>query len=99
MFDPKSRYADCETAVLSETRPDGSQRDIHYVRRRFITSGDNSTVLMEHTVKQGERLDNVAARYIGDSTQYWRICDANNVTDPAELEEIGRTIKITIPGL
>lgn len=99
MFDSKSRYADCETAVMTEIRPDGAERGIHYVRRRFIASSEASTVMVEHSVKQGERLDNIAARYIGDPTQYWRICDANNVTDPLELEEIGRTIKITIPGL
>jgi nucleoid-associated protein YgaU len=99
MFDSKSRYADCETAVMTEIKPDGTERDIHYVRRRFIASSEASTVVVEHSVKQGERLDNIAARYIGDPAQYWRICDVNNVTDPLELEEIGRTIKITIPGL
>ena len=99
MFDPKSRYAGCETAVLTEVEPDGSQRDIHYVRRRFIGRDEASTVVVEHSVKQGERLDNITARYIGDPAQYWRICDANDVTDPSELEEIGRTIKVTVPGL
>ncbi len=99
MFDPKSRYADCETALLAETNPDGSQRTIRYVKRRFIESGKESTVVVEHSVKQGDRLDNVTARYIGDPTQYWRICDANDVMDPRELEEIGRAIKITLPGL
>lgn len=99
MFDSKSRYAECEKAVMTEIKPDGTERDIHYVRRRFIAASEASTVMVEHSVKQGERLDNIAARYIGDPAQYWRICDANNVTDPLELEEIGRTIKITIPGL
>ena len=27
---------------------------------------------------QGERLDNVAAQYLGDPTLFWRLCDANN---------------------
>jgi nucleoid-associated protein YgaU len=99
MFDPKSRYASCETAVLTDVKPDGSQSEIHYVRRRFIGSDEGATVVVEHSVKQGERLDNITARYIGDPTQYWRICDANKVLDPTELEEIGRTIKITLPGL
>jgi hypothetical protein len=99
MFDSKSRYADCETAVMTETKPDGTEREIHYVRRRFIATNETSTVMVEHSVKQGERLDNITARYIGDPEQYWRLCDANDVTDPLELEEIGRTIKITIPGL
>ena len=99
MFDSKSRYADCEKAVITENRPDGTGRDIHYTRRRFIGSAQDSTVMVEHSIVQGERLDNITARYIGDPEQYWRLCDANSVVDPQELEEIGRTVKITIPGL
>lgn len=99
MFDSKSRYADCEKAVMMENRPGESGRDIHYTRRRFIGPSQDSTVMAEHSVVQGERLDNITAHYIGDPEQYWRLCDANSVADPQELEEIGRTVKITIPGL
>jgi hypothetical protein len=97
MFDPTSRYYKIDTATLSVTDTDGTVRSIVYIRRRFIPSGDGATTVVEHTVTQSERLDNITARYLGDPTQFWRICDANNVLAPAELEELGRVIKITLP--
>jgi hypothetical protein len=48
-------------------------------------------------VKQGDRLDNIAAALIGDPQQFWRICDANYVLHPAECEDIGRTLTIAAP--
>ena len=55
--------------------------------------------VLEHTVTQGERLDNITARYLDDPTQFWRVCDANVVLRPEELERIGRVINITIPNM
>ena len=47
---------------------------------------------------EGERLDNLAAQYIGDSELFWRICDANRAMRPAELTEtLGRLLRITLP--
>ena len=97
MFDPRSRYFNIENATLSVMDKDGTARLIVYKRRRFIPSGDEMTTLVEHTVTQGERLDNITAQYLGDPIQFWRICDANNVQAPGELEELGRVIKITLP--
>jgi hypothetical protein len=94
MFDPTSRYAGIETTTLTVPEPDGGTREIRYVRRRMIPPAGESTTLVEHTVAQGERLDQITARYAGDATQYWRICDANNVFAPEELEETGRVIAI-----
>ncbi len=49
-------------------------------------------------VAQGDRLDNIAAKYLGDPEQYWRICDANGAMRPDELiETIGRQLRITLP--
>jgi hypothetical protein len=97
MFDSTSRYFNIENATLSVTDKDGAKRKIVYKKRRFIPSGEDMTTLVEHTVTQGERLDNITARYLGDPTQFWRICDANNVQASGELEEIGRVVKITLP--
>ena len=99
MFDPSSRYYDLETATLKVSNSEIQPREIRYVRRRFIPRSENATTLLEHTVTEGERLDNITARYLGDPTQFWRICDANNVLRPEELEEIGRTLKISLPAL
>lgn len=94
MFDPTSRYYGLDTTTLTVTEADGTTRDIRYVRRRIIPPASESTTLVEHTVAQGERLDQITARYAGDPTQFWRICDVNNVVTPEELEETGRIIAI-----
>lgn len=99
MFDAKSRYANCEKALLSQTGPDGVTQNIPYIRRRRIAPAESSHTVLEHTVRQGERLDSISARYLGDPTEYWRLCDANGVADPSELEVVGHVIKIPIPGL
>ena len=59
---------------------------------------DQFLMLQEHTVLQGQRLDNIAAQYLGDPTLFWRLCDANNALNPDELTEtIGRKLRITMP--
>ncbi len=97
MFEPTSRYYNIETVKMT-VGDDEDQRVISCKRRRIIPSGETMTTLVEHTVVEGDRLDNLAARYVGDPEQFWRICDANDVLRPEELtEEIGWTIKIAIP--
>lgn len=100
MFDPDSRYAPLDTATHVTTDRDGRVREVRYVRRRFIPRHDAVTPLVEHTVVEGDRLDNVTARYLGDPLQFWRVCDVNHVLHPDELtDEIGRPIVITLPSL
>lgn len=96
MFAVTSRYHDIGTAVLEQAgRP-----DIVYVRRRFLPTSMPPGVLAEHTVVQGDRLDNVTARYLGDPEQYWRICDANDADRPDELtsgDRLGRRLIVPAP--
>lgn len=99
MFDTNSRYFNLETATINVPDDEDGTREIRYVRRRIIPSAENQTTLVEHTVAQGERLDQITARYLSDPTQFWRVCDANNVLQPEELEETGRVIKIALPGV
>ena len=86
MFPVTSRYNDIEVATL-EVEDD----TIAYLRCRFLPSSPQSrVVLAEHTVTQGDRLDNISARYLADPEQFWRICDANNAMRPDDLTvEIG----------
>jgi len=93
LFPPTSRYHGIETTTL-ET-PEGKK--IIYLKRRFVPSPERFELLQEHVVTQGERLDNITARYLGDPEQFWRICDANGAMRPEELEEIGRRLRITLP--
>lgn len=90
MFEPTSRYAAIEEATLTM---DG--RSIRYKRRRFIPPPSGSTVV-EHPVTPGDRLDLLAARYLGDPTQFWKLCDAAGVLDPAELERLGATVLVRL---
>src|SRR4051812_6288827 len=101
MFDTSSRYAPLPTATLKvpDSGGDGGAREVRYVTRRIIAPAGDATTLVEHTVVQGERLDHIAARYAGDPTQFWRICDANNVADAETLETTGRVVRIAVPRL
>lgn len=99
MFEPTSRYYGIETVKMTFGDGGGGElRVVSYKRRRIIPSDEALATLAEHAVVQGDRLDNLAARYLGDPEQFWRICDANEVLRPEELtEEIGRTVKIGLP--
>ena len=99
MFDSSSRYYGLETATLAVTDPDGLPRTIAYARRRFVPPLADATRVVEHRFAAGERLDTVTARYLGDPTQFWQICDANLVLRPEELEDIGRVIHVALPRL
>ena len=94
MFPVTSRYYGIETA--KHETADG--REIVHLRRRFVPAASNAALVAEHAVAQGERLDNIAARYLGDPEQFWRVCDDNNAMRPDELtEEIGRRLRIAFP--
>ena len=94
MFDHTSRYYRITEGRL--TLPDG--REVTYKRRRFLPRGEEMPVMAVVRSAQGERLDLLAHRTLGDPTQFWRICDANDVLDPLEIEsEAGRETKIPIP--
>lgn len=94
LFPVNSRYYATETRTL--TRADGSV--VKYVLRRFIPKPERFATLTEHTVLQGERMDSIAAAYLGDPEQFWRICDANAVMHPEELtQEAGAKIRIGLP--
>lgn len=100
MFDPTSRYYNIATAQLTVTDRDGQSRVIAYKRRRFIPALDGTVTIVEHLVTQGERLDNITTRYLGDPTQFWRVCDANLALNPDELtDEPGEAIRIALPKL
>lgn len=98
MFDFMSRYYLLEIATLEQ--PDG--RVVSYVRRRFLPQGAEMRLLAEVAVAQGERIDLVSHRTLGDSQAYWRICDANNAMDPHALAEEaaaepGRLLRVPVP--
>jgi hypothetical protein len=93
-FPPNSRYHGCPTATLTLA----GGRQVVYLRRRIVPSPEQFTVLQLHAVTEGDRLDMLAARYLGDPEQFWRLCDAAGAMRPEELTETpGATVPITLP--
>jgi nucleoid-associated protein YgaU len=99
MFDALSRYYDVPTATVDIIDSDGSRRQVRYVQRRIIPPADDSLTVVEHVVTEGDRLDNITARYLGNPLLFWKVCDANNVMRPGDLEVVGTVVKITLPSL
>ncbi len=93
-FPPTSRYFGLEVATL--VREDG--RTVAYLRRRFVPPPEAFALLREHVVRDGERLDQIAAAYLGDPEQFWRVADANGAIAPEALTgDAGHRIRITLP--
>lgn len=94
MFPRTSRYFSIEIAKYTTA----DQRELAYLRRRFLPSPDGAVIFAEHKVEEGDRLDNVTAKYLGDPEQFWRVCDVNVAMRPDELTEgIGRWLKMPMP--
>lgn len=93
-FASTSRYYGIATTRLIQ--PDG--RTVVYVQRRFLPSPENFAPLQIVAIAAGDRLDNLAAQYIGDPLQWWRLCDANGAMQPEALvATVGATLVITLP--
>ena len=93
-FPPTSRYFGLETATF--TGPD--DETVSYLRRRFVPDPSRFATLAEHVVSDGERLDTIAARHMGDPEAFWRIADANGAMHPEALTDPpGRRLRITLP--
>lgn len=94
LFPPTSRYQGIATAKR-ETADSG---EIVFLRRRFVPQPERFAMLREHAVTQGDRLDNVTARHLGDPELFWQVCDANRALRPDELTEVvGRRLRIPLP--
>jgi hypothetical protein len=78
MFFPGSRYAGMTT--YPTVRPDGST-----VRAVSIPLPGPAVIQGYHRRIGGQRLDHIANRYLGDSTGFWLLCDANNAVVPDAL--------------
>jgi hypothetical protein len=94
-FGPLSRYARVQIAIY---QPDAAQPGQPYLRRRFIPRKSEIPLIAEHTVRAGDRVDLLAAHYLGDVELHWRVTDANLTGGMLELtDEAGRRIVIPTP--
>ena len=95
-FPADSRYYGAST--LTYVSPEGEA--ITYLARRIVpqSGAPNFATVAQHTVRQGDRLDLIAAKYLGDPLMFWLICDANGAIDPRDLvASPGRVLNITTP--
>lgn len=53
---------------------------------------------IQHTVKDGETLQNIAFRYYGDSGKWYIIAEANKILNPFKGLEMGTIIRIPTYG-
>lgn len=82
-----SRYA--ATPTVTVELADGRTVTALRLRRPPVTEGQT------YAIRDGDRLDLLAQRHLGDPTGHWRIADANAEIDGAELcRAIGRVITI-----
>jgi hypothetical protein len=80
MFDPKSRYANLATYV----RRDHRGRLVMVVP---VPPPPADLTLGIHVLRQGERLDHLAFRYLENPAGFWRICELNGVMLAEALTE------------
>jgi hypothetical protein len=95
-FPTDSRYY--AFGVLQYTAPNGQV--IAYLARRIISQpgAPNYATINTYTVKQGDRIDLIAAQYLSDPLMSWLICDANGAMRPYDLVSTpGRVLAITAP--
>lgn len=75
MFFPGSRYLPLTT--YSVTRPNGSV--VQVIR---LPRPGPALVMGYYRRNTTDRLDQIAARFLSDATQFWHICDANAAVVP-----------------
>jgi hypothetical protein len=98
----RSRYDGAEVATVQVGDGAGGTRRVSYLRRRSPTAPGEQPTLALHPVAEDDRLDLVSARYYGDSTAWWRICDANAALDPDALvapDAAGTVLAVPVPGV
>jgi nucleoid-associated protein YgaU len=95
-FPTDSRYYGSKTLQhVTQTK-----ETISYLARRTVPQPGAPifSTVAQHTVRQGDRLDLIAAKYLGDPLVFWLICDANGAIDPDDLVATpGKVLNITTP--
>jgi hypothetical protein len=94
VFDDMSRYRGLPILVYV----DAGGVEHAYVDRRFVPQPDRMAAIGQIDVRDGDRIDNIAAEQLGEPRWWWRLADANRVLAPSALtERIGRKLLVTLP--
>ena len=88
MFDPNSRYLNLPQYTVLDARG----RTVSVVP---TPPHPEQTLMGYHILRQGERLDHLASRYLSDPAGFWRIAELNDVMLAEDLTE---QREIAIPG-
>jgi hypothetical protein len=96
VFPTDSRYYGA--GIQQYALPNG--QSVAYLQRRIVPQpgAPNYATIAQHTVRQGDRLDLIAAKYLGDPLIFWLLCDANGAIRPDDLVATpGKVLNITTP--
>jgi len=97
---PGGRYDRLEIGTVVVGEGSAASREVRYLRRRRVPDPALAVPLALHRVSGDDRLDLVSARYYGDATAFWRICDANRALDPDDLvaaDAVGSVLVVPVP--
>lgn len=98
----RSRYEGLPTARVEVEDGRGGVREVAFLLTREPLDPALAQPLAWHRVAADDRLDLLAARYLGDPAGFWRICDANLALDPDELvgpDAEGGVLVVPTPGV
>ena len=79
--------------VFEVTAPDGTRRHVIGLRLTALGAAGEQT----HRVRQGEAVDLIARRRLGDEQLWWRLLDVNPLRYPLELTP-GEQLRLPEPG-
>jgi hypothetical protein len=80
MFDKKSRYANLDTYEVTDHRG----RTVTVVP---VPEAPEEEAIGYHLLKQGQRVDHLAKKYLDNPAGFWRISELNDVMLPETLTE------------
>ena len=80
MFDPKSRYDGLPTYTVKDHRG----REVAVVP---VVPAPSQTPRGVHLLRQGERVDHLAQKYLENPAGFWQICEMNDVMHAEALTE------------
>jgi len=85
MFDKKSRYYNLKPYQVTDNR---GRKVVVFP----VPDVPRQSLLGRHLVKQGQRIDHLAYKYLDEPAGFWRICEVNNVMLPEQLSEASEII-------
>ncbi len=83
------RYDNAEVAEATVPDGAGGMRTVRYLRRRRLLDAAHVPAIAHHRVDAADRLDLIAATYLGDPLAAWQVVDVNGALDPEALTAPG----------